>query len=181
MFSKRSAGPFFSKTRRAMAPISRSQSTSAAMRRSSPSFSRRVNHCRRSMKLIEVAASARLTPVVTRPYAAPSHLSRSRQQHVAPTTRWRQSGQDDRGARSISGIAMNDVSAYHGQVRGRLPHLTERSGERVAVQHGEVGGEAPGQDATFAFCEGHPGATDGQRAQGLNPREALRGAEDLAR
>src|SRR5712692_7749774 len=50
MFSKRSAGPFFSSTRRAMAPISRSQSTSAVIRRSSPSLSRRPSHSRRSMK-----------------------------------------------------------------------------------------------------------------------------------
>src|SRR5262244_3219350 len=48
MFSKSSAGPFFSSTRRAMAPSSRSQSTSAVIRRSSPSLSSRPSHSRRS-------------------------------------------------------------------------------------------------------------------------------------
>src|SRR5438105_3586932 len=52
MFSNSSAGPFFSSTRRAMAPISRSQSTSAVIRRSSPSLSSTRIHCRRSMKLM---------------------------------------------------------------------------------------------------------------------------------
>src|SRR5205809_4532345 len=52
MLSNSSAGPFFSRTRRAMAPISRFQSTSAVIRRSSPSFSRRAIHCRMSMNFI---------------------------------------------------------------------------------------------------------------------------------
>src|SRR5882724_13352827 len=50
MFSKSSAGPFFSRARRETAPISRSQSTSARMRRSSFSFSSSAIHCRMSMK-----------------------------------------------------------------------------------------------------------------------------------
>ncbi len=49
--SKSRAGPFFWRTRRAMAPSSRSQSTSAVTRRSSPSFSSTVIHWRISMKL----------------------------------------------------------------------------------------------------------------------------------
>src|SRR6266403_101416 len=52
MLSKSSAGPFFSSTRRAMAPSSRSQFTSAVMRRSSPSLSSRAIHSRMSTKLI---------------------------------------------------------------------------------------------------------------------------------
>src|SRR5881296_1455560 len=52
MFSKSSAGPFFSSTRRAIAPSSRFQSTSALIRRSSPSVSSRVTHSRMSTKLI---------------------------------------------------------------------------------------------------------------------------------
>src|SRR5262245_59622570 len=56
MFSKRRAGPFFSRTRRAIAPISWSQSTSAVIRRRFSSFSRRVIHCRMSMKLIRLPA-----------------------------------------------------------------------------------------------------------------------------
>src|SRR5215470_4113355 len=52
MRSKSRAGPFFSSTRRAMAPSSRSQSTSAVMRRSSPSLSSRPIHSRMSTKLI---------------------------------------------------------------------------------------------------------------------------------
>src|SRR6266436_2623828 len=52
MLSNSRAGPFFSSTRRAMAPISRSQSTSAVIRRSSPSLSSTCIHCRRSMKLM---------------------------------------------------------------------------------------------------------------------------------
>src|SRR6266481_8640616 len=52
MLSNSSAGPFFSSTRRAMAPISRFQSTSAVIRRSSPSFSSRAIHCRMSMNFI---------------------------------------------------------------------------------------------------------------------------------
>src|SRR5439155_26545490 len=52
MRSKSSAGPFFSSTRRAMAPSSRSLSTSAVIRRSSPSLSSRAIHSRMSTKLI---------------------------------------------------------------------------------------------------------------------------------
>src|ERR1700683_279739 len=52
MFSNSSAGPFFSSARRVMAPISRSQSTSALMRRSSPCCSRVAIHCRMSKKPI---------------------------------------------------------------------------------------------------------------------------------
>src|SRR6202035_3739801 len=52
MFSNSSAGPFFSRTRRVTAPISRSQLTSALMRRSSPCCSRLAIHCRRSIKPI---------------------------------------------------------------------------------------------------------------------------------
>src|SRR5580765_4875849 len=59
MRSKSSAGPFFSSTRRAMAPSSRSQLTSAVMRRSSPSLSSRAIHSRMSTKLI---AAASLSP-----------------------------------------------------------------------------------------------------------------------
>src|SRR6266446_2928501 len=55
MRSKSSAGPFFSSTRRAMAPISRSQSTSALIRRSSRSVSSRAIHSRMSTKLIAPA------------------------------------------------------------------------------------------------------------------------------
>src|SRR6266436_6602842 len=55
MRSKSSAGPFFSSTRRAMAPSSRSQSTSALIRRSSPSVSSRAIHSRMSTKLIAPA------------------------------------------------------------------------------------------------------------------------------
>src|SRR5262245_23242298 len=50
MFSNKSAGPLFSRTRRAMAPISRSQSTSAAIRRSSPCCSSTAIHCLMSKK-----------------------------------------------------------------------------------------------------------------------------------
>src|SRR4029450_12813958 len=60
MFSNKSAGPFFSSTRRAMAPSSRSQSTSAVMRLSSPSLSRRAIHSRMSTKLIDSASPPRL-------------------------------------------------------------------------------------------------------------------------
>src|ERR1700733_9294227 len=52
MLSKTSAGPFFSSTRRVSAPISRSQSTSAVIRRSSPCCSRLAIHCRWSRKPI---------------------------------------------------------------------------------------------------------------------------------
>src|SRR5438105_11571926 len=52
MRSKSSAGPFFSSTRRAIAPSSRFQSTSALIRRSSPSVSSRVIHSRMSTKLM---------------------------------------------------------------------------------------------------------------------------------
>src|SRR4029077_21251412 len=48
MFSNSTAGPFFSSTRRVTAPISRSQSTSALMRRSSPCCSSCAIHCRLS-------------------------------------------------------------------------------------------------------------------------------------
>src|SRR5438034_8062917 len=50
MVSKSSAGPFFSRARRETAPISRSQSTSARMRRSSFSFSSSASQPLRSMK-----------------------------------------------------------------------------------------------------------------------------------
>src|SRR4029077_4280476 len=56
MRSKSKAGPFFSSTRRAMAPSSRSQLTSAVMRRSSPSLSSRAIHSRMSTKLIAAAS-----------------------------------------------------------------------------------------------------------------------------
>src|SRR5712671_3767216 len=56
MRSKSSAGPFFSSTRRATAPSSRSQSTSAVIRRSSPSLSSRAIHSRMSTKLIAPAS-----------------------------------------------------------------------------------------------------------------------------
>src|SRR5258708_13975531 len=52
MFSNSTAGPFFSSTRRVTAPISRSQSTSALMRRSSPCCSSCAIHCRISKKPI---------------------------------------------------------------------------------------------------------------------------------
>src|SRR5262245_2980983 len=59
MRSKSSAGPFLSSTRRAMAPSSRSQSTSAVMRLSSPSLSSRAIHSRMSTKLIaQISLSA---------------------------------------------------------------------------------------------------------------------------
>src|SRR5262245_8588158 len=58
MRSNSSAGPFFSSTRRAIAPSSRSQSTSALIRRSSPSASSRVIHSRMSTKLIARSSSA---------------------------------------------------------------------------------------------------------------------------
>src|SRR5438093_7782444 len=60
MRSKSSAGPFFSSTRRAMAPSSRSQSTSAVIRRSSPSLSSRAIHSRMSTKLIAPASLSAL-------------------------------------------------------------------------------------------------------------------------
>src|SRR5262245_5845491 len=60
MRSKSSAGPFFSSTRRAMAPSSRSQSTSAVMRLSSPSLSSRAIHSRMSTKLIDPASLSAL-------------------------------------------------------------------------------------------------------------------------
>src|SRR2546428_620690 len=56
MASKSSAGPFFSSARRETAPISRSQSTSARMRRSSSSFSSSAIHCCMSMKPLLIAA-----------------------------------------------------------------------------------------------------------------------------
>src|SRR6202795_5122158 len=52
MFSNSTAGPFFSSTRRVTAPISRSQSTSGLMRRSSPCCSSCAIHCRISKKPI---------------------------------------------------------------------------------------------------------------------------------
>src|ERR1700686_3163927 len=52
MFSNSTAGPFFSSTLRVTAPISRSQSTSALMRRSSPCCSSCAIHCRISKKPI---------------------------------------------------------------------------------------------------------------------------------
>src|SRR5579862_94429 len=52
MFSNSSAGPFFSSMRRVTAPISRSQSTSALMRRNSPCCSSCAIHCRMSKKPI---------------------------------------------------------------------------------------------------------------------------------
>src|SRR5262244_4150201 len=58
MRSKSSAGPFFSSTRRAMAPSSRSQSTSAVTRRISPSLSSRPIHSRMSTKLIARSSRA---------------------------------------------------------------------------------------------------------------------------
>src|SRR5437867_13329802 len=71
MLSKRSAGPFFSRTRRVIAPSSRSQSTSAVMRRSSPSFSSRVIHSRMSQKLISRRGGARHGPPHPPPPRAP--------------------------------------------------------------------------------------------------------------
>src|SRR5580692_4227690 len=52
MFSNSSAGPFFSSTRRVSAPSSRSQSTSALIRRNSPCCSSCAIHCRISRKPI---------------------------------------------------------------------------------------------------------------------------------
>src|SRR5580692_8577371 len=57
MFSNSTAGPFFSSTRRVTAPISRSQSTSALMRRSSPCCSSCAIHCRISKKPIPYSLS----------------------------------------------------------------------------------------------------------------------------
>src|SRR6266436_5449598 len=67
MFSNRSAGPFFSSTRLATAPISRSQSTSAVTRRSSPAFSRSFIQSRMSMKPIVVPQ------LPSRPLIGPSY------------------------------------------------------------------------------------------------------------
>src|SRR5215813_10777384 len=77
MFSNSSAGPFFSRTRRAMVPISHFQSTSAVIRRSSPSFSRRAIHCRISMNFI-ACSHRRLTPASNQSAFAQElhHLSR---------------------------------------------------------------------------------------------------------
>src|SRR3984957_18121156 len=57
MFSNSTAGPFFSSTLRVTAPISRSQSTSALMRRSSPCCSSCAIHCRISKKPITYSLS----------------------------------------------------------------------------------------------------------------------------
>src|SRR5262249_52469796 len=62
MFSNSSAGPFFSSTRRATAPISRSQSTEAAMRRSCPCFSSAANDSLRSMKPMRHSSLLRSSP-----------------------------------------------------------------------------------------------------------------------
>src|SRR6266542_689521 len=58
-FSNRRAGPFFSSTRRATAPISRSQSTAAAILRRLPPFSSIASHSRRSTKPM-VSSSPRI-------------------------------------------------------------------------------------------------------------------------
>src|SRR6202035_5463161 len=57
MFSNSTAGPFFSSTRRVTAPISRAQSTSALIRRSSPCCSSCAIHCRISQKPITYSLS----------------------------------------------------------------------------------------------------------------------------
>src|SRR6201997_4786510 len=57
MFSNSTAGPFFSSTRRVTAPISRSQSTSALIRRNSPCCSSCAIHCRISKKPIPYSLS----------------------------------------------------------------------------------------------------------------------------
>src|ERR1700722_14398205 len=57
MFSNSTPGPFFSRTRRVPAPISRSQSTSALIRRSSPCCSSCAIHCRISKKPIPYSLS----------------------------------------------------------------------------------------------------------------------------
>src|SRR6202167_6107889 len=69
MFSKRSAGPFFSSARRVMAPISRSQSTAAVIRFSSPCCCRLANHGRVSRKPIGAypqSLIAALIPAIVR-------------------------------------------------------------------------------------------------------------------
>src|ERR1700691_5588130 len=69
MFSKRSAGPFFSSARRVMAPISRSQSTAAVIRFSSPCCCRLAIHCRVSRKPIGAyppSLIAALIPAIVR-------------------------------------------------------------------------------------------------------------------
>src|SRR5262249_52370254 len=78
MFSNSRAGPFFSSTRRATAPISRSQSTSAVIRRSSPSLSSTRIHCRRSMKLMPVL------PHSVPPWPAMIHCAATMERPEAP-------------------------------------------------------------------------------------------------
>ena len=76
MFSKSSAGPLVVKERRAMAPISRSQLTSALIRFNSPAASKRSSHVLRSANPIAHSMPETETPALSQSHSVPSVFAR---------------------------------------------------------------------------------------------------------